>query len=225
MCFNRCDESDYDPNESSPRPYRGYSPFESVYKIDPKKGSMKKYIEEEMVRFDCNFDIESGKMKEKNIKAKTPSFETIFERIKEWTKRAKMESEIPIMALVYIERFMKKTGILINENNWERIVMVTLCVASKIWDDDSLENENFAQVFPDFSLKEISMIENKFLSLIEYEVMITSKQFTKYAFILSTFCNGEIPDYETPKKQKSLKKLQFESERMQNKHRKFNFAA
>jgi hypothetical protein len=130
-----------------------------------------------------------------------------------------MESEIPIMSLIYIERLMKKTGIMINEQNWNKIVLITLCIASKIWDDDSLENEHFAKVFPDITLKEISMLEKTFLNLIDYEVMITSKQFTKYAFIFSTFCNGEIPDFSSPEKKKSVKKLEFESERIAYKYR------
>lgn len=50
---------------------------------------------------------------------------------------------------------MKKTGILVNEHNWERLVLITLFLASKIWDDDSLENEHFPKVIDDITLKEI----------------------------------------------------------------------
>jgi len=57
-----------------------------------------------------------------------------------------MEREIPLMALIYIERFVTKTGILINHLNWRRIVLITLIIASKIWDDDSLENIHFPKV-------------------------------------------------------------------------------
>lgn len=219
MCFNRDTESEYDPNDSYHKPEIAYeySPFESIYKLDPQKGSMKMYIEEEIMKFDRSYNIKQQKMV--GSQCKSPVFDGIFESIKEWAQQAKMESEIPIMALVYVERLMKKTGILINENNWSRIVLTTLCVASKIWDDDSLENEHFAKVFPEVSLKEISVLEKTFLNLIEYEVMITSKQFTKYSFILSTFCNGLIPAIDTPVKQRSIRKLQFESERVQNKYR------
>lgn len=126
MCFNREDESDYNPDDSTPKVRRGFSPFESAYKIDTAKGSMKKYIEEEMFRFDRNFDFNTKKMRKENLNTKTASFDVILKTITDWAQQAKMENEIPIMALVYIERLMKKTGILINENNWERIVLITL---------------------------------------------------------------------------------------------------
>ena len=218
LCFNRESESDYNPNEPSPEPIRAYSPYESAYKVDPARGSFKKYTEEEMRRFDRNFDINIDKFKKEDLDTTPASFEQIFNTIKQLTSLAKMESEIPIMALVYMEKLMKKTGILINENNWKRIVLITLCVASKIWDDDSFENEHFAQVYKDIPLREISRLEKTFLNLIEYEVMVTRKQFTKYTFILNTFCNDSMKNFETPAKQRSLKNLEFKSERMQNKH-------
>lgn len=33
----------------------------------------------------------------------------------------RMEKEIPILCLIYLERFTKKTGILIQESNWKRL--------------------------------------------------------------------------------------------------------
>ena len=51
-----------------------------------------------------------------------------------------MEKEIPILCLVYIERFLTKTGVLMNHANWKRLTLISLILASKIWDDDSLEN-------------------------------------------------------------------------------------
>ncbi|CAI2374587.1 unnamed protein product [Moneuplotes crassus] len=218
LCFNRQSESDYDPNEPSPEPIRAFSRYESAYKINPACGSLKKYTEEEMRRFDRNYDINTDEFKKESLDTTPSSFEQIFNTIKQLTNLAKMESEIPIMALVYMEKLMKKTGILINENNWKRIVLITLCVASKIWDDDSFENEHFAQVYKDIPLREISRLEKTFLNLIEYEVMVSRKQFTKYSFILNTFCNDSMKNFETPAKQRSLKKLEFQSERMQNKH-------
>ena len=221
LCFNKSSESSYNPNESYKKPRFAYefSPFESIYKIDMHKTSLKKYVEEEMQKFNKDYDILQNKTSRTTGDTINYRFEQIFDAIKQWTKLSKMESEIPIMALVYIERLMKKTGVLLNEQNWSRIVLITLCIASKIWDDDSLENEHFAKVLPNITLKEISVLEKTFLNLIEYEVMVTSKQFAKYAFIMSSFCNESIPDLSSPIKQRSVKKYEFESERLQYKYR------
>ena len=52
----------------------------------------------------------------------------------------KMENEIPVIALIYLEKLMLSTGILLTKYNWQRIILICLVLASKIWDDDSLEN-------------------------------------------------------------------------------------
>jgi hypothetical protein len=74
------------------------------------------------------------------MKVLEPTAEDIANYSKYVTVSSKMENEIPIIALVYVERILRKTGILINKFNWKRILLVCLCVASKVWDDDSLEN-------------------------------------------------------------------------------------
>lgn len=88
-----------------------------------------------------------------------PSEAEIFEYCKYVTTSSKMENEIPIISLVYIERLLLKTGLLVNKYNWRRLALVTLCLGSKIWDDDSLENQHFPKVMPDVTLKMINQLE------------------------------------------------------------------
>jgi hypothetical protein len=71
----------------------------------------------------------------------------------------RMEKEISILCLIYLERFTRKTGLLINYSNWRRLTFIALTIASKVWDDDSLENVHFPQVMADVTLKEISGLE------------------------------------------------------------------
>ena len=98
-----------------------------------------------------------------------------------------MEKEIPILCLIYLERFTKKTGILLNYSNWKRLTLISLILASKIWDDDSLENVHFPQVMTDISLKEISGLEQVFLRLIDFDLVIRGAEYAKFYFILKTF--------------------------------------
>ena len=101
-----------------------------------------------------------------------------------------MEKEIPILCLVYLERFLTKTGVLMNHANWKRLTLISLILASKIWDDDSLENVHFPQVLPDSTLKEISSLEKVFLSLIDFDLMIRGSEYAKYYFVLKTFADS-----------------------------------
>ena len=103
---------------------------------------------------------------------------------------SKMEKEIPILALVYLERLLERTGILMNNLNWRRLVLISLCLSSKIWDDDSLENEHFPKVMADVTLKEISTFERVFLDLIGYDLNIRGAEYAKYYFILRTLAEN-----------------------------------
>lgn len=66
---------------------------------------------------------------------------------------SKMEKEVPIIALIYIERLVVRSGFGVSSKNWRKVVFIALIIASKIWDDESFENNNFAKAFPSFSVK------------------------------------------------------------------------
>ena len=97
-----------------------------------------------------------------------------------------MEKEIPILCLIYLDRFTRKTGLLINGGNWKRLTLISLILASKIWDDESLENVHFPQVIKELTLKEISGLEAVFLRLIDFDVVIRGAEYAKFYFVLKT---------------------------------------
>lgn len=101
-----------------------------------------------------------------------------------------MEKEIPILCLIYIERFLTKSGLLMNYSNWKRLTLISLILASKIWDDDSLENIHFPQVMGDITLKEITSLEKVFLQIIDFDLVIKGSEYAKYYFILKSFAES-----------------------------------
>lgn len=114
-----------------------------------------------------------------------------------------MENEIPIICLVYLEKLLTKTGFLLNKWNWKRLTMICLCIGSKVWDDDSLENIHFPKVMPDVTNQMINKLEQTFLEFIDYDLVIKGSQYAKYYFILRTLADdvmkteqlteGEVP--------------------------------
>lgn len=125
-----------------------------------------------------------------------PTLEELYYYCKYVIISGRMEKEIPILCLVYIERFLTKTGLLMNHANWKRMTLISLLLASKIWDDDSLENVHFPQVMPDITLKEITALEKAFLSLVDFDLIIRGGEYAKYYFILKTFAekfNSTLP--------------------------------
>ena len=77
-----------------------------------------------------------------------PTVEVISNYCKNILLTAKMEKEVVIVCLVYIDRLLVKSGFCLNLKNWRKIVFSALVIGSKIWDDESFENNNFAKAFP-----------------------------------------------------------------------------
>jgi hypothetical protein len=63
---------------------------------------------------------------DKEVELLDPNIDLIYRYCRYVVISAKMEKEIPIVALVYIERLLTRTGILINRDNWRRITLVSL---------------------------------------------------------------------------------------------------
>ncbi len=60
-------------------------------------------------------------------------------------------------------------------------------MASKIWDDESFENDNFATAFPIYSTRQINEMERVFLDFLGYSLYVKSSEYAKYYFILRAF--------------------------------------
>ena len=68
-----------------------------------------------------------------------------------------------------------------------------LCLASKIWDDESLENVHFPQVLKEISLKEVVELEKVFLRLIEFDLVVRGQEYAKFYFVLKKFSPEDMP--------------------------------
>jgi Cyclin len=94
--------------------------------------------------FDYHYDFPTDTMSFiDGEELQNPTLEELYYYCKYVIISGRMEKEIPILCLIYLERFFTKTGILMNYGNWKRLTLISLILASKIWDDDSLENVHF----------------------------------------------------------------------------------
>lgn len=94
--------------------------------------------------FDQNYDFNKDELVGgESMYLGDPAIEEIYYYCKYVIVSGRMEKEIPILCLIYIERFLTKSGLLMNFSNWKRLTLISLILASKIWDDDSLENVHF----------------------------------------------------------------------------------
>jgi len=122
------------------------------------------------------------KQKQKANCVPLPDVQKIFRFIKRFFDRAKLHAEAVIIALVYIERLIKKQTIGLDRRNWIPIVVTSLLTASKMWDDHSSYNAEFAEIMPIFTIQEVNELERRFLTTLNYQFSISSEEYARYYF-------------------------------------------
>ncbi|CAD8131552.1 unnamed protein product [Paramecium pentaurelia] len=125
-----------------------------------------------------------------------PNVDIIQNYCKNIMTTTKMEREVAIISMIYINRLLEHNqGLEINCLNWQKILFTALVMASKIWDDESFENNNFAKVLPQFSTIQINEMEKVFLKLIEYHLYVNSGDYAKQYFLLRTYADKKQRSY------------------------------
>ena len=133
--------------------------------------------------FDEDFNYIFMKITERRY-IPTPEPQTIFDFMADIIILTKMEKEVVVLSLIYIERLIYNTGLLLTSRNWRRILLTSMIIASKIWDDNSFENGHFSQVFANLGINEINTLERIFLELINYKVYVKQSEYFKYLMLI-----------------------------------------
>ncbi len=64
--------------------------------------------------------------------------------------------------------------------NWRPLIFTSFLVAHKVADDRVISNQDFVDVYPFFSLKQLNFLEMKFLDLIEFKTHVTFASYMRY---------------------------------------------
>ena len=104
-----------------------------------------------------------------------PSEEEIYEFAHQLFKTVQLSSECSIVCLIYIERLMEASKVPLLASTWRPIFLCGLLLASKVWQDLSSWNIEFASVYPQFSLDAINKLELQFLRMVKWDLYISSR--------------------------------------------------
>ncbi|KAJ4460611.1 putative amine-terminal domain cyclin [Paratrimastix pyriformis] len=103
-----------------------------------------------------------------------------------------MNAQCCIICLIYVERLITDAQVVLHPINWRRLVVISLLMASKIWEDHGLQNIAIVRrAFPFFSVREINSMEMAFLDLLHYNLVVTSKEYVEYYFSLRDLGGGD----------------------------------
>lgn len=119
--------------------------------------------------------------KETNPMALVPSLQTVKDFFTLVFSKSQLESDCIIMALIYCERLVKETKgrLCIRYDNWRSIVFACLVMASKVWDDLSMWNVDFSQVYPSFDLLRVNSLELSMLEALKYVIRVSASEYAK----------------------------------------------
>jgi len=82
--------------------------------------------------FNDNYNIDKSTFEEPNSKIDPPSENDVRLFCQTILVKGQMDLEIPIICLLYIEKLMKKSGLLMNNSNWRRFTFIGLILAFKV---------------------------------------------------------------------------------------------
>ena len=123
-------------------------------------------------------------MRKIRVETKIPTADDIYEFGHRLFKQVQLSSECSIICLIYVERIMEAAKVPMLAKTWKPIFMCGLLLASKVWQDWSSWNIEFANVYPQFSLESINRLEIQFLTMVKWDLYISSSLYAKYYFAL-----------------------------------------
>jgi hypothetical protein len=107
----------------------------------------------------------------------------------------RLQPEVSVITFVYLDRFTEASGVALTPDNWQRLTITAMMLASKVWDDESFENADFSQLCPLYSLDEINTFERVFLKNVGYNMSVQGSQYAKTYFLLRTLGAKDSVDF------------------------------
>jgi len=120
-----------------------------------------------------------------------PSIGAVYEYIDKIFTTEKLSPEVAIMSLAYIDRIVELAGISLTPATWRRIVLASMILASKVWEDLAVWNVDFLVVFPCLSAKDLGALEKVLLKLLQFNVTLKASLYTKYYFELRSLAEKD----------------------------------
>jgi len=114
----------------------------------------------------------------------TPTMRDIYEFLSTLFVKAHLSSECSIVCLIYVERLMEKANVPLLDSTWRPILLCSMLLASKVWQDCASWNIEFSVVYPQFSLAALNQLERNYVTAVGWDMYISQSLYAKYYFAL-----------------------------------------
>ncbi len=100
-------------------------------------------------------------------------------------KEAEVGEEVIVMAHVYLTRLTRCCPVKLAPTNWKLLVLCCFMLASKVWEEEAVWNEDFLSLFPAIGVKRFATLELHMLTAMKFEVCVKASQYTEAYFELT----------------------------------------
>ena len=164
------------------------------------------------------FDDNFGSLR-RRMSCKHPTLLEISEFYEAFYQRSQMEHDTIIFSLIYVERLIKSTNGILRPSpqNWRSLLFSCMVLASKVWDDFSMWNYDFANVTAHtagmtlFTISRINELELALLKCLKFNVKVPASEYAKYYFLIRAMLlrSGLVKEDKKPLgKRDALQKLE-----------------
>ena len=109
-------------------------------------------------------------------KPEAPTVEAIHHWLALILAKTRASVEVTLVAVLYIRRLMAKSGTKFTNRNWRSLLATATLLASKVWDDLSLVNKDYAAFLP-YTLREINRWERLFCAAVQFDLSVSNDEF------------------------------------------------
>lgn len=118
--------------------------------------------------------------------ARDPDHRQIYRFVRTLFHSAQLTAECAIITLVYIERLLNYAEMDLCPSNWRRVVLGSIMLASKVWDDQAVWNVDYCQILRDTNVDDMNELERRFLECLDFNINVPSSVYAKYYYDLRT---------------------------------------
>ena len=104
---------------------------------------------------------------------------SIFDYLLRIQRYSGIEESTMIISLIYIDRICKKKGIVLSKYNIHRLLFIAILIAIKYNEDIIYDNLYYSKI-GGITKKELLILENEFLKLIDFNLFVSNKMYHKY---------------------------------------------
>mmetsp|Transcript_3483 Transcript_3483/g.8221 ORF Transcript_3483/g.8221 Transcript_3483/m.8221 type:complete len:234 (+) Transcript_3483:145-846(+) len=122
---------------------------------------------------------------------------TIEEYVCRLATFCKASNECLYLALLYLDRFSARVGIMITPKNVHRLFFTSMLVSIKYWDDYYYTNEFYGGV-GGIRLVEVNRLEQLFLRSVRYSLLFSPEEYAKYQQAVEALVPAEVAPAHRP---------------------------